>query len=153
MRYAVLLALTEEWQTTNQVAAGVKMTTRVVKRILDELVAVGICERHARDDKRKDTGGGVFKEADNDRRSDSYRIVPEYRSTFIEIERCDSIRHIPDIQEEVTPLCGFHRSIFGSSPQAERKSSVCTATKKAAVAPATSKECPVDNTSSQENAL
>jgi hypothetical protein len=125
MRFAAMSALTEEWQTTAQLAASIRMTTRVAKRALDGLAAIGICERLARDDKKKKKEQDEFKDLNDDRRGDSYRILPLHASAFAMIKGCNPLWHTQENNKEDVGTYtqgGSHPSIFEKLAQSERRS-------------------------------
>jgi DNA-binding MarR family transcriptional regulator len=72
-RLQVLKAISTTWETAGQIATKADMPTPAVKYILDELVALKLVQRLARED----------KEDGQDKRADSYKI-PEDTSALLE---------------------------------------------------------------------
>ena len=67
LRWKILLSMTEQFATTNVIAAKVDLPTGTTKRVLDELTTLRLTDRVARESKG-DT---------EDRRSDSYKLSDE----------------------------------------------------------------------------
>jgi hypothetical protein len=94
IRLQVMKHVLTDWKTTPEIGQASGLSTESTKRVLDELTALGLCEKWSKYDKT----AGVDAKAN----ADSYKFVPYWYDVFhtildgcesLNVEGCDSLRY------------------------------------------------------------